>query len=102
MPHAGDGTLALTPGTQTLGRLVVPGDAATSIRLENRGPGAVDFVVRMANGVDLQKGALDSATISFTPAARVVILVVLDARPGEPSTVAWSVDGAGGATFEWR
>jgi hypothetical protein len=96
------GTVALPSDGRTTGRVVVPGGADTTIRLTNRGPGAVDFSVRMASGVELQSGALDAASVRFTPAARVVIVAALQARPGSPSTVEWRVDGAGGAAFEWE
>jgi hypothetical protein len=99
---AAGGSVALPAGGRTQGRLVVPAGAETTIGLANRGPGRVDFDVRMANGVQLQSGALDTATVRFTAAARVVIVVVLDAYPDAPATVTWTVDGAGGARFEWE
>jgi hypothetical protein len=97
-----NGVVGLPAGTRAQGRLVVPGGAETTIGLASHGSGRVDFDVRMANGVELQSGELDTATVRFTPAGRVVIVVVLEAHSDAAATVTWTVDGAGGARFEWE
>jgi len=100
-PRGSADTLHLAASAQTTGRLVVSAHEETTIRLANRGPGRADFAVRMGNGVELQSGALDTASVHFTSADRVVIVVALQVRADAPTAVECAVDGAGGARFEW-
>lgn len=79
------------------------------LRLVNRGPGRVDFVLRDAAGGVRAEGALGRLTSRWTgdpaeaggPRAGPLVLV-LEAYPDEGgATVEWTLEGEGGADVSW-
>ncbi len=92
----------LGPAGRAEGSLALRG-GLVSIRLYNRGPGRVDYGLRVPSGRVLSSGPLDSVFLVPDDAAQAEgrVIVVLETSAEAGATVGVLVSAESGPGFEW-
>lgn len=92
----------LAPGGRAEGSLALRG-GLVAIRVQNRGPGRVDYVLRTPSGRVLSSGPLDSVFLvpDDAAAAEGRVILVLETGADAGATVGVLVSAESGPGFEW-
>jgi hypothetical protein len=105
--HSVSSSTVLGPGGRAEGR--ISSRTSNRLRLVNRGPGRVDFVLKDPAGKAIASGSLGSSDSRWSDSGPGAagdrpgpMVIVLEAwRDGGGAVVEWDLEGEGGAGITW-